>query len=209
MKFKEIKNYVKKDLTKFLKPYEFSYDAKAYSFIKNTNKGSIGLLTPIGDYSPLFKLGFSFTVRINAVEDIFNEFGRVLPPFQKYSSTIIVQYDYFKDKKYFDYQFYNESELAFALKDFKELFVKSIFPFLQEYSELNKLYEIVQNGEITKVDSTAKPDNFIRWMIINKLCNASIDKLIADKLRKYLKETDVDADKKRLIEFLKYMNCEF
>lgn len=206
MNFEEIKKYVKKDLTKFLKPYGFIYDAKVYSFLNVSNNGSIGVLTPIGNYSPLFKLGFSFTIRINAVEDIFNEFGRVMPSFQKYTSTIIVQYDYFKNKKYFDYHLYNEFELAFALNDFKEIFIKEIFPFLLEYSHLNKLYQLVQNAEIANIDSTVKPDNYIHWMIIEKLYNGEINKLNTEKLVEYLQKTDVDQDKKRIISFFNYID---
>ncbi|MGH2566507.1 MAG: hypothetical protein ACRDE5_18455, partial [Ginsengibacter sp.] len=176
----EVNKYIKQELSKFLKPFGYKYVKELYGFVRHTNSGFFDLGTPIVNYNPLFKISFVFAIRINVVEEIYIPFSRTMSGYEQFSSTITIRYAYFKKQNDFYYHLYNMEELEIALKDFKSVFIESVTPFFEKYSNTDSVGELIKNNEIMKIDSSQTPDNYLYWLIIAKLCKLSNLKELLD-----------------------------
>lgn len=207
MKYTEIKSHIKKDISTFLKAFGYKYNKDASMFIKPTTNGfwSVGPATV--DYNPLFKMSFVNLIRIDEVEDVFTKFTAVRPDFEKYVTTLIIPYDLFKEAKNFYYHFYNIDELDFILKDFKKVFEEKIIPALEKFSDVNYLANMISTGEISKIDISNKPNNYMHWLIIAKLAGLSNLKSLSDSyFGDFFSTWKVESDIKRVTDLIEYIS---
>jgi len=115
----------------------------------------------------------------------------------------MISYDYFKDKRYFEYHLYNHLELSLAIKDFKYIFENQVLNFLYSYSDMMRLFELIEKGEIKKLDTTASPDNYLHWLIIASQNGATnLESLAKHYLEDFWKNNDVQADRSRVQNLL-------
>ena len=203
MTAKEAKKELDKELKQLLKPHGFYYDRKGYQFIKTTPNGHWGVAPSLTNFSPLFKLAFTFLVRVKEVEEVYQQYSRILPDYQHYSSTIMISYDYFKEERYFEYQLNNSQQVSIAIKDFKYVFESEVLLFLEKHSDLKCLFDLVMTEEVLEIDTTASPDKYIHWLIIAKLSGHGDIKGLAQKyLKDFWANNRVKQDRERIEKLL-------
>lgn len=207
MKLTEIKAYVKKDISNFLKSVGYKYNKETNLFLKYTPNGFWGIGTAMVDYNPLLKISFVTLPRLDEVEDVFNRFTTFRSGFEKYGSTLIVPYDLFKESKNFYYHFYNIEELDYILKDFRNIFVEKITPALEKFSDLHYLANMISTDEIRLIDITQKPNNYIHWLIIAKLVGLPNIKTLCDSyFQDFFSIWKVESDITRVRNFIEYVS---
>lgn len=206
MNLPDARNLVKKELSRILKPDGYKYSNKNYGFIRKLNNGFCGIITGFVNHKPFYTLNMIFVIRIDEVEDIFNQFSSIVPGYQESSATIMVRYAYFKGVKEFRIEFSTETELVNALKEFEHIYAEQIKQFSDKYSTLENLYPLVEDGSIAGIDFSAAPDNFIHWLIIAKLCGAvNLGVKAKDFFSAYLARVTVESSIERVERFKAYL----
>lgn len=181
----EVRKHIVDRLSKELKPAGFKWNAKEEGFLRSSESGLQAIFLPLYDYKPEFIFSFIFGIRIEKVEEVFNQFSGVLPEYQNFTMTSHTALDYFTGEEQSEYLIADEESLNAALEEFIESFMSQIFGFFEQYADPTEL-AIGIEGEYENIpfDNSNDLAHAMHTVILAKLYNP-----------KYFEETILDYEK--------------
>ena len=139
MKRKEVKYLIFEKLTSFFSENGFkAYKAKEM-FKKITPDGFFNVSIIILDYEPEFHVKFVLGIRINEIENIYNQFSFVIDEGKNESETTLTSMDYFTGKEDDAYIVSSEDDLIVSLRNFQKLMLEKGFGYFQQFSSIQAL----------------------------------------------------------------------
>jgi len=174
MNKKELNNLIRTELTVCLEQEGYKFIKSQEQFTLKNAKFENTITYNILDYNPEFVVEFFIEIRNEDVENIANIFSTSNPNSFKYSPTIIVCLPYFTGKPT-EFKVFKESDIKNMFNSFfTPFYLEKIKPFFVEYSQIEKLSELVNNSvnnEILGVPVNIK--TYQRSIILLKLTKNS------------------------------------
>lgn len=135
---KDVNNLTYETLNKCLSEYGYKFNKSEMQFELKKGDYTYFITYIVVDRNPQFKLSFVLDIRNKMVEDIANKFTQSNPAYHKYSSTVTVPFNYFKQKR-IEFNITNQSDFEGIKNFFCVFYQENIQLFLDEYSSIDKL----------------------------------------------------------------------
>src|ERR1044072_7986884 len=104
MKKQEIRDLIYAGLKEILGGAGFKLNKKEGAFTRSIPNGFQRIYVPLYDYNPLFVFSLTIGIRLNAVEDIANQFSGAMGPGQAQTTTSLTQLGYFAGENQKEYR---------------------------------------------------------------------------------------------------------
>lgn len=207
MKYTEVKNNLVERLSEILTENDFKYIKSSNEYLKKTDEGYFALSVLVADYAPDFDVNMVFSIRINKVQEHFNDFSKLDEKGKASGSTIDTRIGYFLNKEQgFEFEVTNEDELKEVGDQLKKVVEEHGFKFFDEFKEISKLDRVFNSAP--KENSPhiyILHDRIFKATIIAKLNdNPDFDSLIKiyrEELKRSNKETE-----KRYEKLINHLN---
>jgi len=181
MKKQEIRDFVYAGLKEILGGAGFKLNKKEGAFTRSIPKGFQRIYVPLYDYNPLFVFSLTIGIRLDAVEDIFNQFSGAMGPGQAQTTTSLTQLGYFTQENPKEYEVSTKEEIDSALSDLTTLINSKILPFLEQYQDVQSLDDAINRKKLPGFDSTHPLSHAMHSIILAKLANnPSFSALVAE-----------------------------
>src|SRR5437660_279142 len=95
MKKREMANLIFQMLSGILSETEFRLKKSESGFVRKIPGGRQTIGLPLWDYHPEFEFSLTICIRLEAVEEIFNQFSGTAPKYHPLSLTTITSLEYF------------------------------------------------------------------------------------------------------------------
>ena len=157
MKKREVRNQAYQALKQVLSDREFVLKRSEEAFVRRIKSGQQRIYVPIIDYSPEYVLSIAIGIRLDEVETIFHKFSGSPEHYQDLSTTTITQLNYFTDGRIVKYTVHTADELDQALNELVSVINSRVLPLLDECTDVEKLYQLLNRGSQFDFDSTQLP----------------------------------------------------
>lgn len=141
---KDVNNLTYETLNKCLIGYGYKYNKSEMQFELKKGDYTYFITYIVVDRNPQFKLSFVLDIRNKKIEDIANKFTQSNPSYHKYSATVTVPFNYFKQKR-IEFTITKQNDFDEINNFFCAFYQENIKPFLNEYSSIEKLLLFVDN----------------------------------------------------------------
>ncbi|MFT5618934.1 MAG: hypothetical protein ACI85I_002169 [Arenicella sp.] len=130
----------------FFVEHEFEMNAPKKQFRRLTNNGFQNVLFSTSEYEGEIWLEVNLGVRINAVEQIVQQFLDNQKGFREDAMTVIVSVGKLTNNKYFRYKVVNEDDLESVCLAVKEFMRTQGFQFLNVYNKIESLDSLLNKN---------------------------------------------------------------
>jgi hypothetical protein len=174
------------------------------AFVRQIPGGRQMLFAAISDYWPDFVFSLCACIRLDAVENIFNQFSGVEPKFQSSTTTTITRLEYFTGGPA-EYKVASPNDVAVAGDMLDPIIRNKILLFFEQLKDVESLDRAV-NRQQPSIDITQNPSGAMHSLILANLAhNPDFDRLLA-KHRGGEILAEMDHPLNRLVDYLK--KCE-
>jgi hypothetical protein len=181
MKKQEIRDFIYAGLKEVLGGAGFKLNKKEGAFTRSIPNGFQKIYVPLYDYNPLFVFSLTIGIRLDAVEDIANQFSGAMGPGQAQTTTSLTKLGYFTHENQKQYEVSTREEIDSALSDLTKLINSKILPFLEQYQDVQSLDDAINRKRLSGFDSTQLISHAMASIILAKLANnPSFSALIAE-----------------------------
>lgn len=195
MKKPEIRDFIYAGLKEILGA-GFRLNKKEGAFTRSIPNGFQRIYVPLYDYNPLFVFSLTIGIRLDAVEDIFNQFSGAMGAGQAQTTTSLTQLDYFTQEIRKEYEVSTKEEIDSALSDLTPLINSKILPFLEQYQDVQSLDDAINRKKLPEFDSTQLLSHAMHSIILAKLANnPSFSALVKEYAKSF--EDSQPADRER------------
>lgn len=171
MKKQEIRDYIYAGLKEVLAGAGFKLNKKEGAFTRSIPNGFQRIYVPLYDYNPLFVFSLTIGIRLDAVEDIVNQFSGTVGPGQAQTTTSLTQLGYFTHENRKEYEVSTKEEIDSALSDLTTLINSKILPFLEQYQDVQSLDDAINKKKLPEFDSTQPLSHAMQSITLAKLAN--------------------------------------
>jgi hypothetical protein len=147
MKKQEVLNLIYAALTPVLSAKGFRLRKSEQGFFRPLRGGWQNVGIPLWDYKPKFEFSLVMSIRIDEVQNIFNQFG-VLPRYHAITTTQDFLLEHFIPKEHTRFKASNENELQIAISRLLPILQDQVIPFLDEHQDLRTLAKAMKLTEI-------------------------------------------------------------
>lgn len=123
-------------------------------FTRRTPTGSHTLTVPIWDYRPTFTFSLVVGIRLDAVEDLFNESSGLPPASQKRSKTVLTLLEHFTGPGRGEYTVTEPTDVDAAMREIGPVLELDVLPFLERYSDVGAIDEALHGQRVPGFDIT-------------------------------------------------------
>jgi len=162
----EVRDRIGAGLIDLLKPHGFRFNKAEYGFVRRIPAGKQTIGIPLVAHNPVFDFGLVLTTRLDAVQDILNQFTGSPPRYHSITVTAITQLDWFTKGERTKWRIQNEVELDAAIAALRPIVSDSIVPFLDAHKDVSEWDAAVNSpsndifgGSNRLSDRTASVDN--------------------------------------------------
>jgi hypothetical protein len=181
MKKQEIRDFIYAGLKEVLVGAGFKLNKKEGAFSRSIPNGFQRIYVPLYDYNPEFVFSLTIGIRLDAVEDIFNQFSGAMGPGQAQTTTSLTQLGYFAGENQKEYRVSTKEEIDSALSDLTALINSKILPFLEQYQDVPSLDDAINRKKLPGFDSTELLSHAMHSITLAKLAgNPSFSALVTE-----------------------------
>jgi hypothetical protein len=162
----------------------FKAKPRAESFERTIPQGKQALMVAIVDYKPEFRFSLVLTIRLEAVQQIVNQFSGSPPRYHKITTTTLTQLDWFfpGEPKPKQYSVTNEQDIVAAVKQLAPILQQKILPFFDCYKDVKTIDEMINRLDPSP-DGTQMPVRAMTALAVAWLAgNPDFDELAAKYL---------------------------
>jgi hypothetical protein len=184
-----------------LSPY-IRLKKKEDGFVRTTPSGKQIIVFPLYDYNPVFQFALAVSIRLNAVEDVVNLFSGTAPERQLLTYTTITRLDYFTREHPTGFRVTTEADIEKACDILAGILRDRVFPFLDEYQDLNAVDRAVNLEQRPGFDIAVWP--WPRHLTIAYLArNPNFESLISAFRAQAAQAPQMERDKyEKLVQYL-------
>lgn len=186
MKKQEIREFIYAGLKEILGGAGFKLNKKEGAFTRSFPNGFQKIYVPLYDYNPLFVFSLTIGIRLDAVEDIANQFSGGVGPGQAQTTTSLTQLGYFTQEDRKEYEVSTREEIDSALSDLTPLINSKILPFLDQYQNVLSLDDAINRKKLSGFDSTHPLSHAMASIILAKLANNPLFSALVAEYKKSL-----------------------
>jgi hypothetical protein len=138
----EVQGLIVEGLNPVVNPAGFRFRKKTENYVRPIAGGRQELGLALWDYNPQFKFSLTLCVRLDAVQDIVNQFSGSPPQYHKITLTSLTQLEYLglpAEAGRVAYQASSEPELAAVLPGVAAMVRERVVPFFEEYQDVAAL----------------------------------------------------------------------
>jgi hypothetical protein len=146
MKAADGKTLIYNGLRALLADHGFRLNKGQATFIRRIPDGRQSIGVPFYSYDPEYYFSLTVTIRLDAVEDIVNQFSGSPPAYHAMTETIITHLDYFTGQREPKYKVTCEADVTAALATLAPVVQQGILPFLDRLRDAPSLDQAV-NGQ--------------------------------------------------------------
>lgn len=145
---KEQKLYILRKISGKLNDLGFHNKVKGQSFLSKISIGMAMIHLGFIDHENDFDVTISVSIRVDQVEDIINKSNDLLKKTEQLkTSTIGCELGNLETGNQKRFSIYENTKLDSALEEMIGSIVKTAFPFIKKYSELDNIYNIVKRDD--------------------------------------------------------------
>jgi hypothetical protein len=139
----DVERLITNALDPILRPAGFRYRRKSGAFVRKIPGGKQELSVALWGYRPPFEFSFTLCVRLDAVEEITNQFAGVLPKYYGETLTSMTQLEFLdfprNERGECRYGAESEPELLRLLPGVCALVRDRVLPFFEEHQDIQSL----------------------------------------------------------------------
>jgi hypothetical protein len=154
---------------------------KDEAFVRPISGGRQTLGIAIVDYKPEFRFSLVLTTRLDAVENIFNQFNSAPAAYHSLTVTSITQLDYFFADEPPPKQFsvYSEADIVAAVQQLAPLLRDRILPFFDSHRDIAAL-DAAMNGGDPQFDKSNPVTRNMHALVLARLAgNPRFEQLVS------------------------------
>jgi hypothetical protein len=181
MKKQEVRDFIFAGLKEVLAGAGFRLNKREGAFTRSIPNGFQKIYVPLYDFNPVFVFSLTIGIRLDAVEDIFNQFSGAMGPGQAQTTTSLTRLGYFTDEDPKEYKVSTKEEIDSALADLTPLINSKVLPFLEQYRDVQSLDDAMNTKKLPGFDTTILPSHAMHSIILAKLAgNPSLSALVTE-----------------------------
>jgi hypothetical protein len=196
MKKQEISNFIYAGLKEVLAGAGFRLNKREGAFTRSIPNGFQRIYVPLYDFNPVFVFSLTIGIRLDAVEEIFNQFSGAMGAGQAQTTTSLTQLGYFTQEDRKEYRVSTKEEVDSALSDLTPLINSKILPFLEQYQDVQSLDDAMNKKKLPGFDSTFLLHHAMHSIILAKLAgNPSFSALVAEHAKSLANAQPADRER--------------
>lgn len=181
MKKKEIRDFVYAGLKEILGGAGFKLNKGEGAFTRSIPNGFQRIYVSLYDYNPLFVFSLTIGIRLDAVEEIFNQFSGATGAGQAQTTTSLTPLGYFTQENRKEYEVSTKEEIDSGLSDLTTVINSKILPFLEQYQDVQSLDDAINRKKLPGFDNTQLLSQAMHSIILAKLAgNPSFAALVTE-----------------------------
>ncbi len=203
MKKQEVSNLIYAGLKEIL-PGDFRLNKREGAFTRMIPNGFQRIYVPLFDFNPVFAFSLTIGIRLDVVEEIFNQFSGANDAGKSQTTTSLTQLGYFTQEDRKEYKVSNEQEIGAAISQLTPIINSKILPFLEQYQDVQSLDEVINRKKLPGFDSSNLLSHAMHAIILAQLSgNVAFPALVAEYAKSLEKFQPADRERfDRLVAFL-------
>lgn len=207
MKLPEIRDALYRELAPLLPGWKL---VKKDDFVRKIPGGKQRIVVPVVDYRPEYRFSLVLVTRLDAVQEITNQFSGARPAYHSVTSTSMTQLDYFfpGERPPKQYSVHDDSDIRAAVADLAPVIREQILPFLDRHQSIQAL-DAALNGADQRIDTSDISARTLHAVVLAYLAdNPRFEELVARYQAELEKFPALAKSRERLAQLVEYLRSQ-